>query len=50
MEVAGQGWAFICTGADFYCDFCCKYEYCMGESYVNIESSDFQKSFGPEGR
>lgn len=50
MEVAEQGWGFVCVGADFDCDLCCEHEHHLGEGYVDAQSTDFRKSFDSEGR
>lgn len=49
MEVAEQGWGFVCVGADFDCDLCCEHEHHLGEGYVDAQSTDFRKSFDSEG-
>lgn len=49
MEVAEQGWGFVCVGADFDCDLCCEHEHHLGEGYVDAQSTDFWKSFDSEG-
>lgn len=40
MAASKQGCSAVYFGADLYGYFCCKYEYDMGEGYVELKSSN----------